>query len=457
VALLDRFNRVSPQTAVVAVATIAAFWLRLGTITAESLWWDEVVTLQQTRGSFGDLIALTAADNYPPLHNILVQLSLRLFGETEFGLRLPSAILGALTVPLCYWTGAQLGSRTGGMIAAVLLTVAGFHIWYSQEARAYALLAFAATAYAGSVLWVAREQRWPAAIAGVLSGAALLYSHPYGAFTFAAIAAVMFVLLWLRRQEWALGPLRFALLQVVAGLTFVPWALVLLNRARAIEAAGFWIPEITAFRTFYYLLQLLTGPVMIMAVISGCVFLLLRPRSVTQIAFLGVWAFGPLAAGIVLSLLTQPLLVQRYLIGSLPALLLIAGIGFSKLTGHFRTVGFAVLALAAVTTYIGFWPPARTDFRAIAPVLQGKMEADDCLVMWKPAVDGIAHYLGAKPGCLVTTEGGYADIDLAERTPRHIFVILTPDEATENEHIAALGERLSITEFGEARLLEIRP
>ena len=31
--LLDRLNRVSPQTAIVAVATIAAFWLRLGTIT----------------------------------------------------------------------------------------------------------------------------------------------------------------------------------------------------------------------------------------------------------------------------------------------------------------------------------------------------------------------------------------------------------------------------------------
>jgi hypothetical protein len=77
--------------------------------------------------------------------------------------------------------------------------------------------------------------------------------------------------------------------------------------------------------------------------------------------------------------------------------------------------------------------------------------------MWRPPVDALEHYFGPRPDCLVTTEGGYADLDLRGHAPRRIFVLLTPDEPTENASIAALGKRESLTEFGEARLLEIVP
>jgi uncharacterized membrane protein len=436
--------------------------LRISTITAESLWWDEVITLQQSRGSIADLIRMVAADNYPPLHNILVQLSIRVLGESEFALRLPSAILGALTVLLVYWVGVLLNSRWGGVIAASLLAVAGFHIWYSQEARAYALMAFAATAYAGCILWVAQKPGWPRMMANVLAGTALLYSHPYGMFLFASLAGAM-VLLLMRRGDWAIGPVRFALLQAIAALAFVPWAFVLLARTGAIDATVGWIPEVTALRVLYYLMQVTTGPAMLLAVfVCALVLLVIRPRSTTQIVLLGAWALGPLAIGVVLSLATQPLLVQRYLIGSLPALLLIVGIAAMKLEGVVRTAMIAVVALAGITSYVAFWPPARTDFRGIAHQLQARMTPDDCLVIWSWAWIGLDYYYDAPP-CLLVRQGPepsdalYADLDFAGHTPGSIFVVLTNDENTDNPHLSALGERIGLTEFGDSRLMEIKP
>lgn len=442
---------------------LAAFYLRISTLTAESLWWDEVITLNQSRSSLSDLIRMVAADNYPPLHNILVQVSLRLLGETEFALRLPSAILGSLTVLLVYWVGALLGSRWGGLIAAILLTVAGFHIWYSQEARTYALMACAATAYAGTLLWVAANPSWPRTIANVLAASALLYSHPYGMFLFASLGGAMFLLILLRRSEWAIGPVRFVVIQAIAGLAFLPWAFVLLARTKAMDATVGWIPEVTALRVLYYLMQLMTGPAMLLAAFAGAVMLLvLKPRSTTPIILLGAWALGPLVIGVVLSLVTQPLLVQRYLIGSLPALLLVIGIATMKLTGIARYAAIAFVAFAGLSSYVAFWPPARADFRGIAHELEARMTPDDCLVIWSWAWIGLDYYLEAPP-CLLVRQGPepseelYANLDFTGHAPGSIFVVLTNDEVTDNPHLAALGERIALTEFGDSRLMEIKP
>ena len=123
---------------VVTAATLAAIGvtalallLRLHDLAAQSLWWDEVTSWQQARLPLPELLAATAADNYPPLHNLLLHLSMALFGEGEFALRLPSALIGALSVLALYWTGSLLVGRGAALLAALLLAVSGFHLWYS--------------------------------------------------------------------------------------------------------------------------------------------------------------------------------------------------------------------------------------------------------------------------------------------------------------------------------------
>jgi uncharacterized membrane protein len=61
-------------------------------------------------------------------------------GSEEWVLRLPSALVGLLSIYLLYRLGSALFDRLTGLAAALLLAVSPFHVWYSQEARMYALV-----------------------------------------------------------------------------------------------------------------------------------------------------------------------------------------------------------------------------------------------------------------------------------------------------------------------------
>ena len=99
------------------------------------------------------MLAATARDNYPPLHNIILHFTIAMFGNPEMALRAPSALLGVGSVYLLYRVGALLWDRTTGLIAALLLALSGFHVWYSTEARMYTLLSFTATLFVLTVSW----------------------------------------------------------------------------------------------------------------------------------------------------------------------------------------------------------------------------------------------------------------------------------------------------------------
>jgi uncharacterized membrane protein len=63
------------------------------------------------------------------------------WGRGEAFVRFPSAIVGAFSILLILLLGRNLLSRPAAWLAALLLAVSPTHVWYSQEARMYALLA----------------------------------------------------------------------------------------------------------------------------------------------------------------------------------------------------------------------------------------------------------------------------------------------------------------------------
>ncbi len=62
----------------------------------------------------------------------------KIFGTSEFALRLPSALLGAASVPLIFLLGRRVYGPAVGLAVAVVLALHGFHIFWSQNARMYA-------------------------------------------------------------------------------------------------------------------------------------------------------------------------------------------------------------------------------------------------------------------------------------------------------------------------------
>jgi uncharacterized membrane protein len=213
-----------------AALTALAAALRFPTLDVQSFWLDEAATVDLLHKGLGDMVgAIPDSESTPPLYYVVAWLWSKLFGTGEVGLRSLSALLGTALVPVAYRAGAAAVSRRAGLLTAALVAVNPLLVWYSQEARAYALLALLAGASLAFFLRARTEVRGPALRWWAITSALALATHYFAVFPVAAEA------LWLllrpagprRRVATAEGGV------AVVGLALAPLAIGQASNERA--------------------------------------------------------------------------------------------------------------------------------------------------------------------------------------------------------------------------------
>ncbi|MHB8657147.1 MAG: glycosyltransferase family 39 protein [Solirubrobacteraceae bacterium] len=127
--------------ALVAIVLIAVV-VRLLTIANQSIWQDEALTAYEAGLPLGAMLGVVAhTETTPPLYFVIIWGWAKVFGTGAVALRAVSALAGIVLVPVAYLSGRELVAGRAGLIAAAFVAVNPFMIWYSQEARAYMLLA----------------------------------------------------------------------------------------------------------------------------------------------------------------------------------------------------------------------------------------------------------------------------------------------------------------------------
>ncbi|HEU4945234.1 MAG TPA: glycosyltransferase family 39 protein [Solirubrobacterales bacterium] len=196
---------------IVAGLTLLAAGLRFATLGLQAYHHDEIVTASRVlRGDFWHAMeAVGFSESAPPLYYALAWLWTQLTGTGEYGLRSVSALAGVATVPVAYLLGAELRDRRAGIAAAALVAVNPMLLWYSQEARGYALLTFFASLSLLYFLRTLDSQHGGRDLTlwGVFSGLAMA-THYFALFPILAEAVW---LIWRRRREALRG------LWVIAG------------------------------------------------------------------------------------------------------------------------------------------------------------------------------------------------------------------------------------------------
>jgi mannosyltransferase len=201
-----------------ALVVLAAA-IRIVTINNQSFWMDEALTAYEAHLPFGAMLNTVAhVETTPPLYFVLIWLWAHLFGDGEVALRSVSTIAGVALVPIAYLSARELVSRSAGVLAAALVALNPFLIWYSQEARTYMLLAALSGA---SFLWFVRARRDPTARNlswwAVFSSLAVM-THFFAGF---AVAPEAMWLLWRSRTRVAYGAVAIV---AVAQLAMLPFA-----------------------------------------------------------------------------------------------------------------------------------------------------------------------------------------------------------------------------------------
>lgn len=202
------------------LTAIAAF-LRFATLGVQSYEGDELYTVWLVRMGFHRLVeTIPRTESTPHLYYLLAWVWARIFGTGEVGLRSLSALLGTAAVPVAGEIGRVLVSRRAGILAAALVAANPLLVWYSQEARAYALLVLLAGL---SFLFFARalEGRRPRDLRCWAVVSALALATHY----FAVFMVVPEALWLIARARQRRGVLVAAAVPAVTAAALVPLAL----------------------------------------------------------------------------------------------------------------------------------------------------------------------------------------------------------------------------------------
>ncbi len=135
--------RASPH--LVALGGIVALGgvLRFATLDLQSFRYDEAVTAVRVLhpNFFNTVSSVANSESTPPLYYTLAWLWSRVFGTGEVGLRSLSALAGTASIVVIYLGALAMPlSRRAALIAAAIVATSPVLIWFSQDARAYALV-----------------------------------------------------------------------------------------------------------------------------------------------------------------------------------------------------------------------------------------------------------------------------------------------------------------------------
>ena len=172
------------------VALILGTLARVSFVHAQSFTMDEISELRIAKQSVHAIIA--EVDGFPPLYHLLLHGWLNLFG-TDLAARWLSVIFGILTIPVLWKLGKILIGETAAGLAAIVLAVLPFHIWYSQEGRAYALYIFLAALTLRLFFRARQGGNWPDWAWFVLAATAGLYVHYFFAVLLATLGLLLIV------------------------------------------------------------------------------------------------------------------------------------------------------------------------------------------------------------------------------------------------------------------------
>lgn len=168
--------------------------LRIVTVGAAAIWFDECITMIRTRLPFLQLFSDTRTwENSGDLFLDVIERPLMAIGQNVILLRLPSLLAGLISLWLVWKIMQRLGfTPLQQVITSALVAFLPGLLWIGQDARSYSIVGM----FFLAGLWFTLEAGW----LGMLACCGLLY---YCHYTAAALAAALLAIsLLLRPYAW---------------------------------------------------------------------------------------------------------------------------------------------------------------------------------------------------------------------------------------------------------------
>ncbi len=395
-------TKVKKHYLLLAILSVSVF-LRLYNIDFQSIWLDEIHTMIEsdpdlTFQEFHEV--MMAREGMGHLYFLILKYLYYIFGYSPFTARLFSAVVGVLSVYWMYRIGKVLSSKNTGLIAALLLTVNFFHISYSQEARPYVLLLlFTIISYYYLILFIKTHALKNAVLTGVFSGL-IVNAHFVGIITVASQSLLLLGALFVLEKEQRILFFKRSLHSGwIALLVMSPTTPLFLKMME--YKSGWLLPPgpdglTTIFKLFlgntellYFIFSLLIIYFLVQLFQQNNVRPQLSDIVDNKLVFSTIilfnWMFLSILLPVVKTYLSEPMILHRYFIGLLPALILIIAIGADMIKNNMVKVtllvvifSFSVVDICVVKKY--YTTATKSQFREVTQEILDKKKDTDKFV-----------------------------------------------------------------------------
>ncbi len=357
----------SIDLALMVLLLLLTAWLGARMLTADMLWWDELLSLRFAGGAqFGPLspqgVLQRLIEESPwdaPAYHLALAAWGQVAGWSVFAVRALSLFIGLLAVAFSYRLGHTLVNRQTGLAAAFILGLSAFFIWYFHELRAYALYVLLVICCVWSYwhLIHMRLLRPAAVLLFVGAVAALLYTNYFAAIVIVPLGVYHLLFIPKNRRWWLIIGLTGA-----AGLIFLPYMFsAVFSAVRTVFTGDSWWRQLnlsTEELTMFMLYGFTNGVVPLALLLIPAAWIAPTSRGLRFIWFITLFV---LAFALVLNIIVPFIKHLRHILMLWPLLALLLGSGLVWLWQASRT-RLAALAIIVIWGGAGIYHSVTPDF-----------------------------------------------------------------------------------------------
>lgn len=351
---------------------LLASFLRLYQLDFQSVWLDEVHTMiesnpELTYAEFDYIVFFREGMGH--FYFLTVRILQEIFGISSFIVRLYSAVIGIAAVYSIYTLGRTLFSKNAGLIAAILLTVNSFIIFYSQEARPYMLLVFTVILSFNALVHFIRKPNIKNAVWYGFTIGLIVNSHFVGLSTIFSQYVLLFFFFIITERKQKLNFLKVGFISFVVALLLSWNTKEIFMKMTGYKSGWLTLPGKDGFTLIFY--DLFGSTEMLTFIFSTMiVYFLIKVFNEKEIEYnvnsiiesklifssliLFSWIFLPILLPIIKSYTSESMIFNRYFICLIPALLLVIAIGIDSIKAKVVKIAIVVVIVSFSLTDIFF-------------------------------------------------------------------------------------------------------